>query len=68
MGDWITKWNANNYLDIVSRIEEKLEDSNWKIRVIAKDVLDVMGKLPIGYSMKLSDRFRTKMFNPYAIE
>lgn len=68
LGNWLTKENSKNYPQIVTEIKNKLNDRHWKIRYIAKGVLEDIGRLPDGYSMNSLDKIRGKIYNPYRIK
>jgi hypothetical protein len=65
LGDWVTRENSRYYSRIVAEITDRLQDSNWKVRYIAKLVLEDMHQLPNGYAMSFLDTIRGKYLNPF---
>ena len=67
LGDWIDKTNVNEHPEIIKKIKTKLNDSNWRIRIVSKRFLEELNKLPNDYKMKLSDKLKLKFFNEFNI-
>ena len=65
LGDWIDQKNAGRHANVISLLEKRLDDPNWKIRMITKGVLEDMGQLPAGYAVRLMDRLRATFSSPY---
>lgn len=63
----ITEDNLHKYDHLISQLQQKLNDPNWKIRYIAKLGLESLDKLPPGYKMNFMDKVKAKFSSPYSI-
>ncbi len=67
MADWIDEDNKHKYPQIIRKIKEKLQDDNWKIRVMTVDTLRDLEELPDDFSLTFFDKMRAKFGSIYEI-
>jgi hypothetical protein len=61
--DWLNKVGLSNYPNAVSKIKEKLEDPNWKIRVNTYKLITVQLNLKISKKLKTIDKLKSLILN-----
>ena len=67
LGDWIWEGNQSKYKYLIQKIVTKLNDKNWRVRYIAKLVLEDLESLPPGFDLSLIDKIRARFLSPYRI-